>query len=65
MDNYDKLNTILVDFIKDIEILSKKVHCYAYPKTMRSILTAAEKSPIASNFSDKYYYTNLLVIIPL
>ena len=54
--DYSCLNSILIDVVKDIEEKCRTVHCYAYPKTIRSILTAAEKSPIAPHFSDKYYY---------
>lgn len=50
------LKKVLVDLICDIEKNSSKFHCYPYLKTMRSILTAAKKSPIAPHFSDKYYY---------
>lgn len=54
--NYEDLNWLLIDVVKDIENKSKKIHCYAYLKTIRSILTAAEKSPIAPHFKEKKYY---------
>lgn len=52
----DEFKLLLLQLIKDIELQSKKIGCYAYPKTIRSILTASEKSKIAQHFKGKKYY---------
>lgn len=52
----DELKLLLLQLIKDVEQQSKKIGCYAYPKTIRSILTASEKSAIAQHFKGKKYY---------
>lgn len=50
------LKKYLLDVINDIQLNQKKYNCYPYPKTIRSILSASEKSKIAHYFSDKNYY---------
>lgn len=52
----DEFQLLLLQLVLDIEKNSKKIGCYAYPKTIQSILTASEKSPIAQFFKDKNYY---------
>lgn len=52
----DEFKLLLLQLIKDIELQSKKIGCYAYPKTIRSILTASEKSKVAQHFKGKKYY---------
>lgn len=54
--SYDSLKSVLVKIVYDIEENCESYHCYAYPKTIRSILTANEKSSIASHFMNKSYY---------
>lgn len=54
--SYELLKIHLIDMVKDLEKNSSMLHCFAYPKTIRSILTANENSPIACNFSNKTYY---------
>ena len=46
----------LLNLISDIEKMQRRIGCYPYPKTIRSILSASEFSPIAPHFSDKEYY---------
>lgn len=54
--SYVSLKNVLTEVISDIEENCERYHCYAYPKTIRSILTANEKSSIASHFMNKSYY---------
>ncbi len=51
-----ELNILLPQVIKDIEENSKKFGCYAYPKTIRSIINGVEKSAVAHHFSNKPYF---------
>lgn len=51
-----KLKALMELLVKDIESNSKELHCYAYPKTIRSILIGSPNSQIACHFSEKPYF---------
>ena len=54
--SYNELTELIKELIFDIEENCKLYACYAYPKTIRSILTACTYSDIAHHFSDKEYF---------
>lgn len=53
---YDELTNLLKQLIYDVESNCHLYRCYAYPKTIRSILTGSTFSEIAYHFSDKKYF---------
>ena len=54
--SYATLSNMIKRMIYDIESNCHLYNCYAYPKTIRSILTGSSLSSIAYHFSDKDYF---------
>ena len=51
-----KIQSLLLDLVKDLEKTRYKYDGYAYARTIRNILTGNKDSSVADHFKDKYYY---------
>ena len=54
--SYNELTSLIKQLIYDIESNCHLYRCYAYPKTIRSILTGSTYSEIAYHFNEKKYF---------
>ena len=54
--SYSELTSLIKELINDIEQNCDIYRCFAFPKTIRSVLIASQYSDIAHHFRDKKYY---------
>lgn len=54
--SYEDIKKMLISVISDIEAKSSELNCFAYPTTIKSILTASPYSPYSNSFIENKYY---------